>query len=377
MAHDLYKNEEGIVSAAYAIGKNGLPWHVLGQMVQGAMTWPEAVELSNMGFTVEKREIFFKNPLWKPGSDVPKGFKVPDQYVVCRTDINGVKSVLGIVGSQYEITQNVEIGGWMDKILGQIDGANYEAVGVLGRGERVWALARIPFDTSIGADRHETFLLFLGSHDGSTSNTLMATDVRAVCQNTINMALSHATKELCLKVKHTKSAKEKLDKISDELSESLKTDVLSMKEKFERLNEKKITPNMFADTMTKLFGEEWLTAKENSLKSLKVKKIAELFNSNDGNAIPEQAGTGMALVNAITNHTDHERVARVTKSSGYSNQDQARAASAMVGSGAAFKTEALDVILELVEAPSTNPNPAIQINKKNETVNKILDLVST
>jgi phage/plasmid-like protein (TIGR03299 family) len=346
-------------------------------MVQGAMTWAEAVALSNMGFTVEKREMFFKNPLWTPGSDVPKGFKIPDQYVICRTDVTGVKSILGIVGSQYEITQNVEIGGWMDKILGQIEGANYEAVGVLGRGERVWALARIPFNTSIGADKHETFLLFLGSHDGSTSNTLMCTDVRAVCQNTINMALSHATKELCLKVKHTKSAKEKLDKISEELSDSLKNDVLTMKEKFERLNEKKITPNMFADTMTKLFGEDWLTAKDNSLKTLKIQKIAELFKDNDGNAIPDQANTGMALVNALTNYTDHERVSRVTKNSGYENQDQARAASAMVGTGAEFKTDALDVVLELMETAeaSTNPHPSVQVDKNN-AVNRIMDLVS-
>jgi hypothetical protein len=335
MAHNLY-TKDGVTSAAYATDLDGLPWHKLGQMVDGAMTWPEAVQLSKIGFTVKKVPLFIQNPLWTPGSSVPKGFKVPDQFAVIRTDVNGEESILGIVGSQYEITQNVEIGGWIDKILGQIDGAHYEAVGVLGKGERVWAAARIPFDINLGNDQHQMYLVFTGSHNGSSSSTLFGTDTRVVCNNTLTFALSHATKELCLKVRHTKNAKERLDHISTEL----------------------------------------LVAKKRNIQSAKVARIAELFKDNDKNAFPEQANTGMALVNAITNHTDHERTTRITKSSGYANQEQARAASAMMGTGAQFKTEALDVVLEMVDAPQTNPNPSVQMNKKSETVDRILDLVS-
>jgi phage/plasmid-like protein (TIGR03299 family) len=375
MAHNLY-TKDGVTSAAYATDLDGLPWHKLGQMVDGAMTWPEAVQLSKIGFTVKKVPLFIQNPLWTPGSSVPKGFKVPDQFAVIRTDVNGEESILGIVGSQYEITQNVEIGGWIDKILGQIDGAHYEAVGVLGKGERVWAAARIPFDINLGNDQHQMYLVFTGSHNGSSSSTLFGTDTRVVCNNTLTFALSHATKELCLKVRHTKNAKERLDHISTELHDSLKKDVMSMEDKFKRLIDKKVSPEMFVETMTKLFGEEWLVAKKRNIQSAKVARIAELFKDNDKNAFPEQANTGMALVNAITNHTDHERTTRITKSSGYANQEQARAASAMMGTGAQFKTEALDVVLEMVDAPQTNPNPSVQMNKKSETVDRILDLVS-
>lgn len=86
----------------------------------------------------------------------------------------------------------------------------------------------------------------------------------------------------------------------------------------------------------------------------------------------------MALVNAVTNYVDHHRASRVTSTSGYSTQSQARADSAWVGSGATLKTSALETVLEVVEMPevSTNPNPSVQMNaEKNKTLDNILDLV--
>jgi len=377
MAHNIYINANGEASAAFAKDQKGLPWHQLGQMVENAMTWQDAMVLAHLDWTVEKKSLFMKNPVWTPESDpsVGKGFKVPNQFGIVRTDLAGKpESVLGIVGNSYEPTQNIEIGGWVDRVLESIDGAHYEAAGVLGRGERVWALARVPFNASIGADKHETYLLFLNAHDGSMSNTIMLTDVRVVCQNTLNMALSHSTKN-AIKVRHTAGAKERLDQVTNDIQTGLKQDVESLKLKFDKLITRKVTKQSFADTMTKLFGEKWEESKNKSNQAL---EIAKLFKDNDKNAIPEQADTGMALVNAVTNYVDHARPSRVTSTSGYSTQKQARADSAWVGSGATLKQTALDTVLEVVEMPesSTNPNPSVQINaEKNKALENIMDLV--
>jgi len=385
MAHDIYINEQGIASAAFATGAHGLPWHYLGQMVKGAMTWPQATELAYMNYLMSKEPLYMRNPLWSKeaeaeakrlGLPVPaKGFKVPNQFGIVRNDLMGKpESVVGIVGNSYEITQIPEIGMWIDTIIENIDGAHYEAAGILGKGEKVWAVARIPFNINLGADEHHLFLLFISANDGSMSNKMVLTDVRPVCNNTITMALSTASKDACISVRHTKSAKERLTKIANDLQTGIKQDVAGLRLKFEKLITRKVTKQSFADTMTKLFGEKWEESKQKSSQAL---EIAKLFKDNDKNAYPEQADSGYALVNAVTNYVDHARPSRVTSTSGYSTTQQARAHSAWVGSGAALKQSALDTVLEVVEMPesSTNPNPMIQTKEKNESLDNIMDLI--
>jgi hypothetical protein len=67
--------------------------------------------------------------------------------------------------------------------------------------------------------------------------------------------------------------------------------------------------------------------------------ILARYESNDGNAFPEQRGTAYNLLNAITEYTDHARSSRGGNGNG-------RVESAMFGSGERLKAEALDLILE-------------------------------
>jgi len=376
MAHNLNVNENGLVSMACVTGLNGLPWHKLGQMVTNAMTWPEAMELAQLDWTVEKRQVFFQNPAWKNDHTKEKGFKSPGDFVVCRNDIEGELSSLGTVGATYEPTQNIEIGGWIDQVLEQIEGAHYEAAGALGKGERIWALARVPFNASIGADEHQTFILFMSAHNGTMSNTIMLTDVRVVCQNTLNFALSQGTKDAMIKVRHTVGAKERLNTISKNIQTGLKQDVETLKEKFHKILDWKVTNEGLSNVFDKIFGENWVTSK---IQAKKMAMITDLMKDNDNNAIPEQKGTGMALLNAVTNFVDHERPSRVTANSGYATAEQARADSALVGTGASLKKDTLELILEEVNTSvqTHNPNPTVQINEnKKIAVDNIMSLIS-
>lgn len=365
----------GKVSAAYATGKKGVPWHQLGQMVKDAMNWPQAMQLAQLDWEVEKRQGFFANPEFKNDPTQPKGFKAPGHFYVCRNDVVGENSVLGTVGATYEPTQNIEIGGWIDQVMESIDGAHYEAAGALGKGERVWALARVPFNASIGKDEHQTFLLFMSAHDGSMSNTIMLTDVRVVCQNTLTYALNKGTKDAMIRVRHTIGAKDRLKNMTRNIQTGLKQDVTGLKEKFEKILNWKATPEGINNIFNKTFGEGWLEKKS---MINKVSKVAELFNLNDNNAIPEQKGTGMAILNAMTNFVDHERPSRITASSGYSTAEQARADSALVGGGATLKRDALTYILEEVDCTPTptNANPSVQVNTdQKDTLNNIAEMM--
>ena len=373
MADDIqYNKKTNRYNAAFALDEKGLPWHKLGQMVKGAMTWQEAMNKADLNWEVIKQPLYIKNPNYTKGIN-DRGFSVPNHYAIYRTDKDNNEGIIGIVGSKYTPIQNKYMFDFCDTLLENVDGAHYESAGILNTGSRIWVLARVPFDYGIGKDKHRTYLLFENSHDGSLSGTVRLTDVRVVCNNTLQFALRNGTSfSSVVKVKHTASAEKKLEQLKTFWT-GIKQNVQTLKKKLERLAEKKVDKKIFKNTMTKLFGEDW---SDSTRKQNVALEIARIFDNNDNNAFPEQKGTGYNLLNAITDHTDHYRSTRVSSSSRYT-QEQARADSSLSGAGSTLKSKALEVILEECETPekSSNPNPSIQI-KDNKAVERILDQVN-
>lgn len=361
MAHNIF-SQNGIYSAAFNVSKNGLPWHKLGQMVNGAMTWSEAMEKAHLNWEVKTIPLFIRNPFYNPavqGSN--KGYTVPGHYATIRTDIEGEKSILGVVGSKYKPVQNKYMFDFVDSMLESIDGAHYESAGVLGNGERVWCLAAVPsMDYSIGNDKHQIYLLFEGSHDGTKSCTVKMTDVRVVCQNTLNLALSDKNFEE-IKVRHTAGATSKLESIKKTWS-GIKSNVDSLKFKFSKMLEKKVSNDNFNNAMKKLLGSDW---QESTRKQNVGLEIARIFKNNDHSAYPEQAGTAYNLLNSITNYVDHNRSARTD--GGKIPEQTARAEAAAFGTGAMMKENALEIIYNLCDTsipePVTNKNTSGSIDK--------------
>lgn len=326
--HNL-NSSNGRFSFAYN-KKNGDPWHMLGQSVNGAMTAAQAIELANMTWSVEKKQL--KHPELNT---------LIDSYGIFRSDNN---AFLGNVGSVYTPIQNVQAFEFVDGLLEAESQANYDTAGVLGAGETIFINVSLPYQISPDRapdDITKTNLAFITSHDGSMSATAKLGTVRVVCNNTVQIALNQRGMAT-LRVKHSASGHRKLEE-GKKLFTGVKQSVETMKEKLNFLANKRITNVEINDTMNRLFGDDW---KDSAVKRNQIERISRIFESNDRNAFPTVRGSAYNLFQACTDWSDHERTVRQTAGKAGMSNRELLAESALFGSGDEFKTDALEIVLE-------------------------------
>jgi phage/plasmid-like protein (TIGR03299 family) len=195
MAHNL-NIIEGKASMFY-IGDP--PWHQLGQRLDNPSTSGEAIAAAGLDYTVSKKPL-------KAVLRTKKYTDVADHFATVRTDTG---EVLGVVGARYSPIQNRDAFTFFDSLVGTEE-AIYHTAGALGRGERIWILAKLPGYIKVhGEDIVEKFLLLTNSHDGSCLVRAKLTPIRVVCQNTLTAALSGLDEEV--RIRHTPNAVSKLE----------------------------------------------------------------------------------------------------------------------------------------------------------------------
>ena len=117
--------------------------------------------------------------------------------------------MLGVVGNRYRPIQNRDAFKFFDALVGEGE-AIYHTAGVLGKGERIWILAKLPDYIKVrGEDIVEKFLLLTNAHDGSGTVQAKLTPIRVVCQNTLSAALSDGQQEV--RISHTANATKRLE----------------------------------------------------------------------------------------------------------------------------------------------------------------------
>lgn len=244
----------------------------------------------------------------------------------------------------------------MDTLLEANGGAHYDSAGALGNGARIWCAVRVPKADILvaGEDKQETYLVFTTAHDGSMAHTVKLTAVRVVCQNTLQASLSDSG--AMLRVKHTRNADARLADAS-RLITGVTVDARALETKLNTLARRRMTRQSMVTILNRLFPQAEDASASTTRRQNILSDVLALYESNDKNAIPSIRGTAYNLLNAVTEYTDHVRTARITDAKTGYTLTQARAESAVSGSGDKLKSLALATIEEVTtDAPETGPS---------------------
>lgn len=265
------------------------PWHNLGTELVNPATAREAIEAAGLNYTVVKKPL-------KEVLELKHFHNVFNRWATVRTDTG---DILGIVGDSYEPIQNRDAFRFLDTLVGS-DEAIYETAGVIGRGERIWILAKLPgFIKVHGNDIVSKYLLLSNSHDGSSLVRVKLTPIRVVCNNTLTAALQGAGE---VHIRHTPNAAEDMKQalallgLSNSLYEQL--DAI-----FNRMALTKISDKQLLDYVKALVPDN--EQEEDNAKVRGIRKaVLELYESGQGADLSR--GTVWGAFNCVTEYTDHE-----------------------------------------------------------------------
>ena len=297
MAHKLNFDKR---SGTWSFASNSeVAWHGLGQVVNKAMTSEEAIKLANLDYVVDKANVQFTA---KMGEITP----IEGYFATYRTD---TKDYLGMVKSRYEIVQNRDAFGFFDAIIDEGE-AIFETAGALGKGERIFLMAKLPDDFMVGGEKIEKYILLMNSHDGSSSVIAGMTNIRVVCNNTLQAALKGLENKVS--IDHVSGAKDKLKEAHRVMGIASKysTEVAGM---FNKMTDVKMTEGQYREFFEKVFTPEYksvhLDKKEKEEMSTRLKNMIEATTqfsfTHHTQRTPESTGTLWGAYNAVSGYYNY------------------------------------------------------------------------
>jgi len=304
-----------------------VPWHGLGTKLDEPATAVQAIDAAGLNYQVELRSMSTND-----------GIPVPKRKAVVRDDNN---EVLGVVGSSYQPIQNHQCFGFLDSVVadGQL---RYHTAGALGKGEKVWMLAKMPKEIRIkdSEDVTEQYLLLSNSHDGSSSLRVFFTPIRVVCSNTLGMA-ERRGKGQGVSVMHKGDLAAKVGEAQEILGLATRF-YDDLEEQINRLASRYPSRQQLDVYFKALYpdSEESRTRRAENVRG----ELFRLFENGRGQDIPETKLTTWSAFNAVTEYVDHHRS---TRGKTESERAGSRLNSAWFGSGARLKARAWNLALEL------------------------------
>ena len=304
-----------------------IPWHGLGTRLEEPATAREAIEVSGLDYLVELKKI-----------ETADGTPIPQRKAVVRSDSGGV---LGVVVNSYVPVQNHQAFGFLDAVVS--DGSlRYHTAGALGKGERVWMLAKLPEDIRVknSDDITEKYLLLSNSHDGSSSLRVYFTPIRVVCANTLAIAARNGQGQ-GISIMHKGDLAAKVRQAQD---------VLGLARRFYDDVDAQINRLASHYPSTRQLEEYFRQVYPDSPdgESARTKNVRQemfrLFEHGIGHDMPEIRHTTWTALNAVTEYVDHYRSTR-----GKTATDRAsnRLESSWFGSGARLKERAWELALQM------------------------------
>jgi len=338
MAHNI-EIRNGVASFAENQAKHKA-WHNLGdqsQIFDRPMFVAEALKACHADYRVELRPLMpivsdmtMFEGMNLQGEEV-ENLIIPTHVATMRMDTH---DVLGIVkANSYCVVQNEDAFKFVDTLCSgkdtdRNDTPTIEACGVLGKGERIFVTCKFPEDIILNAkmdDRIERYLVFTTSHDGTGALKCVCTNVRVVCQNTLNMALRHNSGRISLR--HSANIMNRLD-LTNEENAKFAYKALNLEKEYneyfkaelDRLRSLQITKQQVMDIVAQVVLPEDAFKVYKKTQNIEHEDIStrgrNLFNSmltsiheGVGQEYME-SGNALWLMNGITshyqNHTDYK-----------------------------------------------------------------------
>ena len=263
-------------------------WTNIGSDIRKASTVQEALELSGLNYTVEKVPVYLDN-----------GLQVPGAFCTKREDSD---ITYGVVGSQFEIVQNIEGFDFINNMIP-------EGLKFLKAGENkkfIYIIAQLPSIDVLG-DEVAPHIIFQNSHSGSTTLKATIAPLRIVCENQFNITFKKANNKISLR--HTKSIKGRLHTAQEVLIQS--SEYLSEFQKSALLMaQKKVSKSQVDDLMDKIFyiKEEFTPTQVRRVEE-KRDRFLQAYQAEDNQNF---IGTQWGLVNAYTDFVTHKELRKDT-----------------------------------------------------------------
>ena len=153
-------------------------WHKLGVVVETAPSPARAMEIAQMNWLVDKRELSYETP--------QGGHMRCDNHYALVRDIDN--RCLGYCSNQYEIWQNWQAFEWTQPLF-ESGLWEMETCGSLKKGEICWILLKQGEGEILPGDKLKQYLLMTWAHNGRMPNLIQPTSIRVVCNNTLMQAM--------------------------------------------------------------------------------------------------------------------------------------------------------------------------------------------
>ena len=265
-----------------------------------AVTSAQAMQAASLDWDVIKRPAGFVDPITTDVDGNPVWRAADGECFLIRSSDN---SVLGRCSDKYEEFQNAEAFSFMDGLVKDGD-LLYHTAGSLEGGKRVWILAQTPTHWEVQrksgkTNHHHGFLLVTIGHTGIVGITIMPTDVRAECANTVGFADNRAEKEnLIFRVQHRGNIAANLTLAADAIR-VMENQAPERRMVLQAMAQNAMDSGEFIDFATSIFlgldgeGEEieaevakfyeTATDRTKTIMENRVAKVTHLFQAGQGN----------------------------------------------------------------------------------------------
>ena len=323
-----------------------VPWHGEGLEVAPDLTPHEMMKAAELDWTVSKRPIFTTH---KPTSEykIVDGVYAdaelldnPDRFAIVRDSDN---TWLGTCSSDYQVIQNERIFDFFQKFSKHAN-ISMETAGSLRGGKDIFGLARLNDNFALpGGDEINGFVLFRQPHEPGYAMSILDTEVRVVCSNTLQLALRQQSA-----AKFTMSHRTEFNDVKED--EALRTmgavyeRRAEFKEAAEFLAKKKAKDKEVIEFISKLYQPKILVdhkPEEGPIQdnfSKIPKTVFEALVTAPGADNKSAKGTWWGALNAVTFVEDHQRTG------------ENKVYNAMFGEASKRKTTAMNLALDYAKA---------------------------